>query len=68
VSFALNRQDQLDSLQQAIHHSLTTMQTKIPEAFVAGGACIGGVVKVDAATYQLIRDLNEPARRLVTLK
>jgi hypothetical protein len=34
----LNRKDRPDSPKQAIQQSLTTMQAKNPEAFVAGGA------------------------------
>ena len=57
-----------DGLKQAIQQSLITMKTKNPEAFVAGGAWIGGFVKVDDAAYQIIRDLNETAKRLAALK
>ena len=62
------RKDLPESLKQAIQHSLITMKAKNPEAFVAGGAWIGGFVKVDDATYQIIRDLNETAKRLAVLK
>ena len=62
------RKDLPDSLKQAIQQSLTTMKAKNPEAFVAGGAWIGGFVKVDDDTYQIIRDLNETAKRLAALK
>lgn len=62
------RKDLPDSLKQAIQRSLITMKTKNPEAFVAGGAWIGSFVKVDDATYQIIRDLNETAKRLAALK
>ena len=57
-----------DGLKQAIQQSLITMKTKNPEAFVAGGAWIGGFVKVDDAAHQIIRDLNETAKRLAALK
>ncbi len=57
-----------DNLKQAIQQALMTMKTKNPEAFVAGGAWIGGFVKVDDAAYQIIRDLNETAKRLAALK
>jgi ABC-type phosphate/phosphonate transport system substrate-binding protein len=57
-----------DSLKQAIQQSLTTMKAKNPEVFVAGGAWIGGFVKVDDAAYQIIRDLNETTKRLAALK
>jgi len=62
------RKDLPDPLKQAIQQSLTTMQARTPEAFTAGGAWIGGFVKVDDATYQIIRDLNETAKRLAALK
>ena len=62
------RKDLPDSLKQAIQQSLATMKAKTPEAFGAGGAWIGGFVKVDDATYQIIRDLNETAKRLAALK
>jgi ABC-type phosphate/phosphonate transport system substrate-binding protein len=62
------RKDLADSLRQAIQQSLTTIKTRNPEAFVAGGAWIGSFVKVDDATYQIIRDPNETAKRLAALK
>jgi phosphonate transport system substrate-binding protein len=62
------RKDLPDSLKQAVRQSLTTIKTRNPEAFVAGGAWIGGFVKVEDATYQIIRDLNETAKRLAALK
>ena len=62
------RKDLPDSLKQAIQHSLTTMKARNREAFGAGGAWIGGFVKVDDAKYQIIRDLNETAKRLTALK
>jgi hypothetical protein len=52
-------------LKQAIQQSLTTMKRK-PRGLVAGGAWIGGV-KIDDATYQIIRDLNETTKRLAAL-
>jgi phosphonate transport system substrate-binding protein len=62
------RKDLPDSLKQAIQQSLTTMKATHPETFVAGGGWIGGFVKVDDAKYQIIRDLNETAKRLAALK
>jgi phosphonate transport system substrate-binding protein len=62
------RKDLPESLKQGIQQSLVTMKARNPEAFVAGGAWIGGFVKVDDATYQIIRDLNETAKRLAVLK
>jgi phosphonate transport system substrate-binding protein len=62
------RKDLPDGLKQAIQQSLVTMKARNPMAFVAGGVWIGGFVKVDDATYQIIRDLNETAKRLAALK
>jgi phosphonate transport system substrate-binding protein len=62
------RKDLPDNLKQAIQQALTTMKARNPEAFGAGGAWIGGFVKVDDAKYQIIRDLNETAKRLAALK
>ena len=59
------RKDLPDSLRQAIQESLATMKEKHPEAFAEGGAFIGGFQKVDDAQYQVIRELNETAKRLV---
>jgi phosphonate transport system substrate-binding protein len=57
-----------DRLKQAIQQALMTMKARNPEVFVAGGSWIGGFVKVDDTTYQIIRDLNETAKRLAALK
>jgi phosphonate transport system substrate-binding protein len=62
------RKDLPETLKQAVQQSLTTMKARNPEALVAGGAWIGGFVKVDDATYQIIRDLNETTKRLAALK
>ncbi len=40
------------------------MKEKNPEAFAEGGAFVGGFQKVNDATYQVIRELNETAKRL----
>ena len=53
-----------DSLKQAIQQSLTGMKMRNPEAFPVDGAWIGGFVKVDDAAYQIIRALNETAKRM----
>jgi phosphonate transport system substrate-binding protein len=62
------RKDLPDNLKQAIQQSFTAMEATNPGAFAAGGAWIGGFVKVDDAKYQIIRDLNETAKRLAALK
>jgi phosphonate transport system substrate-binding protein len=56
------------SLQEAIQTSLAIMKERHPEAFGEGGAFVGGFVKVDDARYQVIRELNETAKRLAALK
>lgn len=62
------RKDLPESLKAAIQHALVHMKATHPEAFAEGGAWIGGFVKVDDAKYQIIRDLNETAKRLAALK
>jgi phosphonate transport system substrate-binding protein len=62
------RKDLPASLQEAIQTSLAGMKERHPEAFAEGGACVGGFVKVDNARYQVIRELNETAKRLAALK
>ena len=60
------RKDLPESLRQAVQASLTSMKEQHPEAFAEGGAFIGGFQKVDDAKYQVIRELNETSKRLVT--
>ena len=60
------RKDLPESLRQAIQASLASMKEQHPEAFAEGGAFIGGFQKVDDAKYQVIRELNETSKRLVT--
>lgn len=62
------RKDLPEGLKQAIQQALVTMHTRHPQAFAEGGAWIGGFVKVDDAKYQIIRELNETAKRLAALK
>jgi phosphonate transport system substrate-binding protein len=62
------RKDLPASLQEAIQTSLASMKERHPEAFAEGGAFVGGFVKVDDARYQVIRELNETAKRLAALK
>ena len=59
------RKDLPDSLRQAIQDALVAMQEKHPEVFAAAGSIVGGFQKVDDATYQVIRKLNETSKRLV---
>ena len=62
------RKDLPPTLRAAIQESLTTMKTRVPEAFAQGGSFFGGFVKADDAKYQVIRDLNETAKRLAAQK
>ncbi len=58
------RKDLPESLKLAIQESLVTMKARHPEAFAEGGAWFGGFQKVTDARYQIIRDLNETAKKL----
>ena len=59
------RKDLPPTLRQAIQESLVSMKQRAPEAFAQGGAFFsGGFVKVDDAKYQIVRELNETAKRL----
>jgi len=62
------RKDIPASLRSAIQESLTTMRSRSPEAFKEVGASVGGFVAADDAKYQVIRDLNETAKRLAAQK
>jgi hypothetical protein len=44
------------------------MKERHPEAFAEGGAFVGGFVKGDDTRYQVIRELNETAKRLAAVK
>jgi phosphonate transport system substrate-binding protein len=58
------RKDLPASLRQAIQESLATMKQRSPEAFAQGGAFFGGFQKADDAKYQIVREMNEVAKRL----
>jgi len=60
------RKDLPASLSRAIQDSLVRMKAKHPEAFAQGGANLGGFVKADDATYEVIRELNETTKRLAS--
>ena len=62
------RKDLPASLKSAIQESLTTMRARHPEAFKEIGAWLGNFVPADDAKYQVIRDLNETAKRLAAQK
>jgi phosphonate transport system substrate-binding protein len=58
------RRDLPASLKSALQEALVSMRARHPEAFTEGGAFFGGFVKVDDSRYQVVRELNEAARRL----
>jgi len=62
------RKDLPPSLKSAIQESLVSMKSKSPETFKEIGAWVGGFVATDDAKYQVIRDLNETAKRLKAQK
>ena len=62
------RKDLPASFKSAIQESLTTMRTRNPEAFKEIGAWLGGFVPADDGKYQVIRDLNETAKKLAAQK
>jgi phosphonate transport system substrate-binding protein len=63
------RKDLPASLRSAIQESLTTMKQRSPEAFAQAGAFFGGgFVPVDDSKYQIVRDMNEAAKKLAAQK
>ena len=62
------RKDMPASLRSAIAESLTTMRARNPEAFKEIGAWVGGFVPADDSKYQVIRDLNDVAKKLAAQK
>ena len=63
------RKDLPASLRSAIQESLTTMRDRSPEAFAQAGAFFGGgFVPVDDSKYQIVRDMNEAAKKLAAQK
>jgi phosphonate transport system substrate-binding protein len=62
------RKDLPASFKSAIQESLTTMRARNTEAFKEIGAWLGGFVPADDSKYQVIRDLNETAKRLAAQK
>jgi phosphonate transport system substrate-binding protein len=62
------RKDLPPSLKSAIQESLLSMKSRHPEAFKEIGAWVGGYVPADDAKYQVIRELNEAAKRLKAQK
>ncbi|HZN52388.1 MAG TPA: phosphonate ABC transporter substrate-binding protein [Methylomirabilota bacterium] len=62
------RKDLPPSFKSAVQESLTTMRARNTEAFKEIGAWLGGFVPADDGKYQVIRDLNETAKRLAAQK
>jgi phosphonate transport system substrate-binding protein len=62
------RKDLPPTLKAAIQESLVSMKSRSPEAFKEIGAWVGSFVPADDAKYQVIRDLNETAKRLKSAK
>jgi phosphonate transport system substrate-binding protein len=62
------RKDLPPTLRAAIQESLVSMKSRNPEAFKEIGAWVGSFVPADDAKYQVIRDLNETAKRLKAAK
>jgi phosphonate transport system substrate-binding protein len=62
------RKDLPASLRSAITESLTTMKARSPEAFKEVGAWLGGFVPADDGKYQVIRELNDVAKKLAAQK
>jgi phosphonate transport system substrate-binding protein len=62
------RRDLPPSLKAAIQESLVSMRSRAPEAFKDIGAWVGSFVPADDAKYQVIRELNETAKRLKAAK
>jgi phosphonate transport system substrate-binding protein len=62
------RKDLPASFKSAVQESLTTMRSRNPEAFKEIGAWLGSFVPADDSKYQVIRDLNETAKRLAAQK
>jgi len=62
------RKDLPASLRSAIQESLVTMRERNPEVFKEIGAWLGGFVPADDGKYQVIRELNETAKKLAAQK
>jgi phosphonate transport system substrate-binding protein len=62
------RKDLPASFKSAVQESLVSMKAKNPEAFKEIGAWLSGFVPADDGKYQVIRDLNDTAKRLAAKK
>ena len=62
------RKDMPASLRAAVVESLTTMKARQPDTFKEIGAWVGNFVPADDTKYNVIRELNETAKRLKAQK
>src|SRR5215469_8647899 len=62
------RKDMPPSLRSAVQESLTTMKVRHPEAFKEIGAWVGGFVPADDGKYQVVRELDDVAKKLAATK
>ena len=62
------RKDMPASLRAAVTESLTTMKARHPETFKEIGAWVGNFIAADDAKYNVVRELNETAKRLKAQK
>src|SRR5499425_3650239 len=62
------RKDLPASLKSAIQESLVSMKARNPEAFKEIGAWLSGFVPADDGKYQVIRELNDTAKKLAAQK
>jgi len=62
------RKDLPASLRLAVQESLVTMKARHPDAFKEIGAWVGNFVKADEAKYQVVREMNEAAKKLAAQK
>jgi phosphonate transport system substrate-binding protein len=62
------RRDLPASLRSAIQESLVSMRDRNADAFKEIGAWLGGFVPADDSKYQVIRELNDAAKKLAAQK
>jgi phosphonate transport system substrate-binding protein len=62
------RKDMPPSIRSAIQESLATMKARRPEAFKEIGAWVGGFVPADDSKYQVVRELDDVAKKLAAAK
>jgi phosphonate transport system substrate-binding protein len=62
------RKDMPASLKSAVQESLTTMKARHPETFKEIGAWVGGFVAADDSKYQVVRELDDVAKKLAAKK